>query len=617
LAAGIEASPITLGPRHKDESNGFQIQVPEKWEQVPTNFKEVALVGKWAGRAKRGDQHPVLVVMRFLQPRAAAETPREAAQQGVPGYESMMAFQPKSVWEYAEQFFWGGHEVVESDPDFKMSSKALKAEFRVYREKVKGDPNDRRVQQGQVMIVAAEVRTVEPSDSIYGVIYACMVADEKDMMSAFKTSIKRFRILEPDEEEEAEEGGAAATDANIFVDSEKKPKEWRDARKKKLAGLKDWDALDTENYLIVYNKEVKPALLKKIANHIEQIRADVYEKLFPPVRRAPPEGERIPGRTYAASSEIKAISVVRVCKDAEEYHRYGGPGGSAGYWSPMDEELVFYQDKSNKKDSLRVLYHEAFHQYIHYAVGNVAPHSWFNEGHGDYFAGHDFVGGKFNAKPFRWRTGTIANALAQKTYVPLDKFLKYTQAEYYANPGLCYAQGWSLIYFLREVERRKITKYKKYWGLLDRYFEAIKRNVKAVKEQGPEGLNPPPPPPPDDPTKPPDPSEPGKPPGEPSSPPAGTDPAPSELPPAPEAPPPPSRRGDLPPLPGLEEPFPGEHPEAGAVSDAEKSVDAPERRTDAGPQITNEKGALDAAVDEALKGIDIKELEKDWVEWSK
>jgi hypothetical protein len=588
LAVGSEAAPATLGPRHKDESNGFQIQIPEKWDQVPTKFQEVALVGKWSGRAKRGEITPALFVLRFLQPKAeAVETPRAAAEGGVPGYEAMMRFQEKNVWEYVEQFV-PEHEVVEDDPDFKLSAKGLRGHLRIYKEKVRGDPNDRRLMQYQTMIVAAEIRTVEASDSIYGVAYGCAAADQENMMSAFKNSIRRFKIIEPDEEEVDEEGGAAA-DANIFVNSEEKPQEWREARKKKLAGLKDWDALDTKNYLIVYNKEVKRALLKKIALHIEQIRTEVYEKLFPPAR------------------EIKAVSVVRVCKDPEEYHRYGGPGGSAGYWARGDEELVFYQDKSNKKDSLRVLYHEAFHQYIHYAVGDVAPHSWFNEGHGDYFAGHDCVGGKFNAKPFRWRTGIIANALAQKTYVPLDKFLKYTQGEYYANPGLCYAQGWSLIYFLREVERKKVVKYKKYWGLLDRYFEAIKRNVKTVKEKAIEGLNDPPAPPE----------------GGGAAPPEGEAPQPAE---PGEGAPPVVKRGGLPGLPGLEQPFPGENPDAGAAptggaaAGPEGASPGAERRTVAGPEITGEDSALNAAVDEVFlknRAIDIKELERDWVEWSK
>ena len=98
LALGSDAAPITLGPRYKDESNGFQIQIPDKWDQVPTKFQEVALVGKWSGKAKRGEVTPALYVLRFLQPKEnAAETPRESAETGVPGYEAMMRFQEKSV----------------------------------------------------------------------------------------------------------------------------------------------------------------------------------------------------------------------------------------------------------------------------------------------------------------------------------------------------------------------------------------------------------------------------------------------------------------------------------------------------------------------------------------
>jgi hypothetical protein len=298
---------------------------------------------------------------------------------------------------------------------------------------------------------------------------------------------------------------------------------------------------------------------------IEAIRRDVYANLFPP------------------AGEMKAISVVRVCKDREEYNRYGGPGGSAGYWSRGDEELVFYQDKSNKKDSLRVLYHEAFHQYIHYAVGDVAPHSWFNEGHGDYFAGHNYRGGKFVPDVFRWRTGIIATAIGQKSYVPLRQFLKYSQQQYYARAGLCYAQGWSFVYFLREVERRKDRRYKQYWGLLDRYFAAIKANVKTVKERAFEGL----------------------------------DEAPDEAPDAAEEPPADEAPGKAR-LPGLEEPFPDEHPDAGVPGG--KSGPRGSGHTFSGPRMTDADTALDAAVDEVFfknRGIDIDQLEKDWIEFMK
>ena len=84
-------------------------------------------------------------------------------------------------------------------------------------------------------------------------------------------------------------------------------------------------------------------------------------------------------------------SVVRVCKDRDQYFTYGGPLGSAGYWFALQEELVLYddQDRQGRDATWRVLGHEAFHQYIHYYMGNQEPHSWFNEGHAEYYAGFE------------------------------------------------------------------------------------------------------------------------------------------------------------------------------------------------------------------------------------
>ena len=42
-----------------------------------------------------------------------------------------------------------------------------------------------------------------------------------------------------------------------------------------------------------------------------------------------------------------------------------------------------------------------------------------------------------------------------------------------------------------------------------------------------------------------------------------------------------------------------------------------ETKSVAGPQITGVASALDAAVDQAFRGIDIEKLEKDWIEFSK
>jgi len=562
---------LALGSRYSDESNGFAIYVPRRWEQVPTKFQDVALIGKWAGRSAQSYQSPGMLVYRFVA--AASDepaSPGDGLEGGLvpPGARFGMRYQPKDIWAVVGNMLYKS-DVLEDDAGFHVSQSGLKVHYRVYQEQVSPEYaarlSERELALQQTIIVAAQIETEEGGDA-YGVIFGCSKHDAEDMQPTFKRIVQRFRVLDPEVEDDEAEGGI--TDADIFVDSSKKPEAWREARKRKL--IEGWDALDTEHYLIVYNKEVKRGLLRTIAKHIEAIRAQVYEQLFPPAK------------------EVTAVSVVRVCKDSAEYHRYGGPGASAGYWSPGDEELVFYQDKSNKRDSLRVLYHEAFHQYIHYAVGDVAPHSWFNEGHGDYFAGHNYRNGKFIPAPFQWRTGIIANALSQKTYVPLREFLKYTQGQYYSNAGLCYAEGWSFVYFLREVERTKNKKYKQYWGLLDKYFEAIKRNVSKVKEGGLYGLE---------------------------NPPAAGDDGTEGTPGQPGDSGEPAAEGPtLKRLPGLELPFPGEHPEAGRSAD----LAAGERRTVAdGPKITGIGSALDAAVDEAFKGIDLDQLEKDWVEYSK
>ncbi len=251
--------------------------------------------------------------------------------------------------------------------------------------------------------------------------------------------------------------------------------------------VKGWDAIVSpdKNYIVIYNtKNGKNHLLAKvIAKRIEALRAQVYEVQFPPAK------------------PITTVCIVRVCKDRQEYFAYGGPGGSAGYWSPGDEELVFYDASASKKpddDTLAVLYHEAFHQYIHYSVGRVAPHSWFNEGHGDYYAGAEYKGGKFKIKPFQWRVGTVKGAIVQgprafteetdkdgnkrkrwenKGYTPLEDLVRFSQREYYAYPGVSYAQGWSLIYFLREIVPKN-KKYNAKWGkILDVYFNTLQAEV--------------------------------------------------------------------------------------------------------------------------------------------
>ncbi|HVG94459.1 MAG TPA: hypothetical protein VND21_08435 [Planctomycetota bacterium] len=392
--------------------------------------------------------------------------------------------------------------------------------------------------------------------------------------------------------------------------------------------VKGWDVVVSKqkNYIVIYNTlkgRRNDQLAKVIAERIEQIRSQVYEVQFPSVK------------------PIEAVSIVRVCGDRTEYHEYGGPGGSAGYWSSGTEELVFY-DASPKKDidddTLAVLYHEAFHQYIYYSVGEVAPHSWFNEGHGDYYAGAKYEGGKFKIKPFRWRTGVLQGALAagpctfewkeengrkyrewdrsNRGYSPLSELVNMSQGEYYSYPNVSYAQGWGLVYFLREkVPQNK--KWKEKWGhILETYFRVLKEEANRISPLTPPVVPPVPPPGEGD-----EGDEPGMGDTSPPAPPGAPDaPGMGDAPPAPPGGPDAPGMGDAPAPPGGGD-APGMGGDAPGMGDDKPGPDDGEPDEE-GPGIPmlpmllegrfGGSKALEKAVEEAFKGVDMKELEEAW-----
>jgi uncharacterized protein (DUF433 family) len=196
-----------------------------------------------------------------------------------------------------------------------------------------------------------------------------------------------------------------------------------------------WWYLESENYFIVTDTPLKKkSRITDLRRQLEAIRK-VYERDFPPPK------------------PIDAVSIVRVCKDQASYHHYGGRPGTGGYWNALGKELVLFH-RGEKAFARSVLFHEAFHQYIYYACGEIHPHTWYNEGHADFYGGAEVIGSRAIIRPNRMRVDTIRGALRAGSYVPLPEFLRYSQAQYYRRSELCYAQGWSFAYFLNEgIER--------------------------------------------------------------------------------------------------------------------------------------------------------------------
>lgn len=280
----------------------------------------------------------------------------------------------------------------------------------------------------------------------------CHADDWDEMVRIWRTMARSARFSEP-EEQDMSRWEAFYENRPQYIN----PSYRLQVRSQLVRG---WEADDTENYIFVYSTPDQK-LLSIVKRELEAIR-EVYVDLFPP------------------AAPVRAVSTVRICKDQAEYHAYGGPPGSGGYWNSAEEELVFYDYENvdgeagtGRANSRIVLYHEAFHQYIYYSVGELAPHSWYNEGTGDFFSGAVMNGGRvrrIGVNP--WRIRTIKSAVEQGAHVSWADIVGFSQAQYYRNAGLCYAQGWSMIYFLRtsrEVERRED------WArILPTYFDTLK-----------------------------------------------------------------------------------------------------------------------------------------------
>jgi len=451
-----------LGKTFKNSTEGYSLRVPAEWEQIPLQPGEDTVTAKFNGSSNFG-YTPELEIYRW---ELELETPRPDKQPTGPGEGQEPGEEPGDkekeektvrVVRFGPQNFTQWLEFMQQ----RLSASFGKCEILRDATVSAKDKTKGRFLELDATPVFFSIGTFRYGGTEFAVVYSCHERDWKGAQSVFSSSIRSFQ-----REEVVEEAAASADEQGInnFGGTEEQLQRRIEARKGLPAG---WNAFDSENYVYLYNAD--RALVRRLAQHIEGIRKQLYEKIFPPEK------------------PITAISVVRICKDRDTYMAYGGPGGSAGYWNSGDEELVFYEDENNIRDSFAVLYHEAFHQYIFYSVGDIAPHIWFNEGHGDYFAGAKYRGGRFVIGPFQWRLGIFKNMQATGRVVPLDKFIRMTQAEYYARASECYAQGWAFVYFLREEAPRSDWK-----RILPTYFDTLKSAVANVasgkRPDGTEGI---------------------------------------------------------------------------------------------------------------------------------
>jgi hypothetical protein len=214
---------------------------------------------------------------------------------------------------------------------------------------------------------------------------------------------------------------------------------------KRARTLPGWKLYETDHYLVLTNVQ-DGDFVAELKKRMEAMLA-VLRQDFPPTR---------------ASERTPFVGVVRVFRNGDQYQGWGGPAGSRSHFSTVDNEAITYDDQAGggRRNTWAGLNGTLFHEWFHYAYEGLVAHTWFSAGSADFYSGYAFENETVLPRPFDWRSSTVKEMIRDRKYAPLERFLRFTEAEYYGSnelgvdAGELFAQGWSLIWFLRTGSRR-------------------------------------------------------------------------------------------------------------------------------------------------------------------
>ncbi len=210
-----------------------------------------------------------------------------------------------------------------------------------------------------------------------------------------------------------------------------------------IRGHRDWWHTETPHYVLVSNlKGSRASAVRQIQEEIEPLR-NAFAALVPPV---------VP---------IRAVSIVRVFADGDGYVQWVGQdkAWSGGMWMPDRGELVVrareWGNAREQREWLRgTVYHEAFHQYLHYATGGRVPAAWFNEGHATFFEGAEIRDGKVIVEE-ELRYAAMTHKMVSEKRLAIASAFQMTYRDLYEGRAGAvraenYARCWAIVYFLRK-----------------------------------------------------------------------------------------------------------------------------------------------------------------------
>ncbi|MDD4101256.1 MAG: DUF1570 domain-containing protein [Kiritimatiellae bacterium] len=233
----------------------------------------------------------------------------------------------------------------------------------------------------------------------------------------------------------------------------------RAAARKSIANMKGWWYAETPEYIFL--SDIRSAAGKTLVRELQKTMPalrNAFTRLIPPFK-----------------AEID-VSVVRIYEEPEAYRQYVGKTHewSIGLWSPMRRELVVLSQGKDRKETMSIIMHEGFHQYLFYATDKTENAVWYNEGHACFFETAQIDSRGHVEIPENSRVSHLGqNFDAAVALIP--KLLNFGYNEFYMGSeqqrSLNYTTAWALIYFLHKgVPAGKLDSYA---GILDKYLKNL------------------------------------------------------------------------------------------------------------------------------------------------
>jgi hypothetical protein len=233
----------------------------------------------------------------------------------------------------------------------------------------------------------------------------------------------------------------------------------RTAARKSIANMKDWWFAETPEYIFLSN--IRSATGKNLVKELQgamPVLRGAFAKLIPP---------------FDTSTDV---SVVRIFEEPQAYKQYVGKEieWSVGVWISMRRELVILSQGRNQEQTLEIIKHEGFHQYLFYAASMIENSMWFNEGHACFFEVADIDTKGRVEIPENRRVGSLLDNLDTVAGL-IPKILHAGHAAFYSGTdqqrNMNYTTAWALVYFLRKgAPAEKLTAY---GGIIDTYLRKL------------------------------------------------------------------------------------------------------------------------------------------------